>query len=157
MIERPRSIIDTVQNDRDKSEGLPCLVAIPQRLSKQQVLQFQPLSRSTDTQPGEYGHRQCATWKLTNQFDRQISEIDLTSRKRVEASDFFVGIKQNSGDRKFFLLMLPRVCSEPVVDIRLATVEGRAGMSLLKWPKDKTVRERDRTHFPPRMIAPSRF
>jgi len=132
-------------------------MAITQSLRQQQLAQFLALVPHAHSQPCEHCHRQRSPWQLPREFGGKVTKINLARRERVEARDRTLSIEHDFRGRQPLVLMLQRLSTQPIIDLALPTIELPARVTSLQRGEGKPSRQGDRTHFVPRISAPSRF
>ena len=82
-----------------------------------------PLISVANTKPGQDGDRKVTSRQATVEVRRQVSEIDLRGRERVETGYGPYRIDQDLGCGKVLFLMLQRLVRQPVVNLSLTAAE----------------------------------
>lgn len=83
LVKRFCRVVDAIENDRDKRECLPRIVAISQSLSEENSSQSSPAVNLVDSQPSENCDGKHSTWKVLRQFSREVAEIHLCRCERI--------------------------------------------------------------------------
>ena len=83
------------------------------------------------SEPRQHGHREPSAGKPLRQVIREIAEVNLSCGERVITGDPIAFVEQDLCNRQVFLLLLPGLRAEPIVDFLLTATELPARMIAL--------------------------
>jgi hypothetical protein len=113
--------------------------------------------RCRDTEPCQNGDRQQAMGQFPGDRMRQFPAVHLTHGQRVKPDNRIVITHEDRRDGKVFLLILERLCMQPVIDSGLPGGKCSTRVVLGESLPGESIRQTNRVHDSPRMMRPSFF